>query len=96
MKIIFDTEELTRKLPSLTDEYLCACWHISQANPCDIKEKDAGDFAEQVGREIIRRFILKTGPALWNHQGKHCELIKNIDSVRGNSRIAQDEEETRS
>jgi hypothetical protein len=41
-------------------------------------DTEAGDFAEHVGREIIRRFTQKTGPALWNHQGRHAEFCKKI------------------
>lgn len=83
MKIAFDTEELIPRLPSFTDEYLCALWHISQVNPCDISEREAGDFAEQVGREIIKRFIAQTGPELWSHQGRHAEFSELLAIRQG-------------
>lgn len=78
MKIIFDTKELTERLSSFTDEYLCSCWHVAQANDADISEAEAGEFAEAVGREIIRRFIQNQGPTLWNHQGRHAVFAKLI------------------
>jgi hypothetical protein len=84
MKIIFDTVELSERLSSFTDEYLCSCWHIAQANDADISEPEAGEFAEAVGREIIRRFVQNQGPTLWNHQGRHalfCKSIAPIDPI---------------
>ena len=71
MKQTIAIEIDTDKLSSYTDTYLAQLWHIAQANPASIEDKTAGDLVEHVGREIIRRFLFKTAPELWNHQGKH-------------------------
>lgn len=64
------------RLQGYTDEHLSTLWHIAQANPAPYGDRDACDFAEQVGREIIRRFVVQTGPELWNHQGRHATRVK--------------------
>jgi len=66
-----DTDMLT----SFSDEYIAQLWHISQANPAPFGDPAACDFAEHVGREIIRRWLESTGPALWTHQGRHVETV---------------------
>ncbi len=58
-------------LPSYTDSFLAALWHLAQANPAPIDDREAGDIAEKIGREIIRRFLAATPPELWAHQGLH-------------------------
>ncbi|RYF02353.1 MAG: hypothetical protein EOO32_00075 [Comamonadaceae bacterium] len=64
------------RLQGYTDEHLASLWHIAQANPAPYGDRDACDFAEQVGREIIRRFVAQTGPELWNHQGRHATRVQ--------------------
>lgn len=68
IKIDIDTDAL----PNLTDRHLATLWHVTQANPAPIEDEAAGDVAEQVGREIIRRFLANTPPELWAHQGRHA------------------------
>lgn len=58
-------------LPGCTDERLAVFWHVAQANPARITDQRAGELAERVGREIIRRWLRPIPPALWNHQGRH-------------------------
>lgn len=70
---VIDTDEL----PGVTDSHLAALWHIAQANPADLADRDAGEVVEHIGREIIRRFLASTPSELWRHQGRHadwCEL----------------------
>lgn len=68
--ITFDTESLQ----SYTDQHMAALWHISQANQQDgFENREPGELAEKIGREIIRRFLAQTGPELWAHQGRHFE-----------------------
>lgn len=62
----------TESLVDMTDEHLAALWHVAQANPADISDVDAGRVAEAIGREIIRRFLVTTGPELYSHQGHHA------------------------
>lgn len=62
-----DTDGLERH----SDEYLSQLWHISQANPAPFGDADACTFAENVGREIIRRWLDEQRPALWSHQARH-------------------------
>jgi len=59
------------KLASYTDEHLALCWHVAQANPAEYGDYMAGDLTERIGREIIRRWLRKTEPELWHHQGRH-------------------------
>ncbi len=65
-------------LNGYTDEYLTQLWHIGQANPAEFGDKAACEFAERVGREIIRRFVTTQPPALWTHQGRHVEAKAQI------------------
>lgn len=60
------------KLLYCTDAYLAQLWHIGQANPAPFGDAQACDFAEQVGREIVRRWLATTPPELWHHQGRHA------------------------
>jgi len=78
--ITIDTDALS----NFTDTYLATLWHITQANPAPYGDREAGDLAEEVGREIIRRFLVNTQPELWAHQGRdhfwqaltnHCRLV---------------------
>ena len=63
----------TDRLSHIGDEYLAALWHVAQANPAPIEDRAAGDVAEYIGREIIRRFLANTPPELWAHQGGHAD-----------------------
>lgn len=59
-------------LASYTDQHLATLWHVAQANPADgFSSHEPGDLAEKIGREIIRRYLSNTPPALWEHQGRH-------------------------
>lgn len=71
MKASITFEIDTAHLRSWSDSYLATLWHIAQANPAPIQDRDAGRLAEAIGREIIRRFLAATEPELWNHQGEH-------------------------
>lgn len=64
-------------LTSFTDTYIAQLWHVSQANPASFGDAEACNFAELVGREIIRRWLESTPPELWAHQGRHvqCALL---------------------
>lgn len=66
----------TAALPNITDGHLAALWQVAQANPAPIEDRAAGQVAEAIGREIIRRFLLTTPPLLWNHQGGHADWAK--------------------
>lgn len=64
-------------LESYTDAFVAQLWHVAQANPAPISDIAAGDIAERIGREIIKRWLVRTPPDLWNHQGRHyysCRL----------------------
>ncbi|HLM89562.1 MAG TPA: hypothetical protein VK284_11140 [Streptosporangiaceae bacterium] len=58
------------KLASYTDERLALCWHVAQANPAEHGDYMAGELAEHIGREIIRRWLGSVPPELWRHQGR--------------------------
>ena len=60
------------ELPRYTNTHLAMIWHVAQANPRDgFADSIAGDLAERIGREIIRRWLKATPPELWHHQGRH-------------------------
>lgn len=58
-------------LGSKTDAYIASCWHVAQANPAPHSDRAAGELAERIGREIIRRWLQSPGasPDLYRHQG---------------------------
>jgi hypothetical protein len=58
-------------LASYTDEFLALCWHVAQHNPVPSGDYLAGELAEHIGREIIRRWLRGVPPELWGHQGRH-------------------------
>ena len=70
MKTTIAFEVNTDGLERHSDEYLSQLWHISQANPAPFGDANACTFAEYVGREIIRRWLGGTSPALWSHQAR--------------------------
>ncbi len=59
------------KLASYTDEFLAVCWHLAQHNPATFGDSMACELAENIGREIIRRWLAGVKPELWHHQGRH-------------------------
>lgn len=59
------------RLGSYSDEHLAQLWHVGQGNPAPFGDAAACDFAEHVGREVIRRWLASVGPALWTHQARH-------------------------
>lgn len=71
MKTTITFEVDTDRLSSFNDEYIAQLWHVSQANPAPFGDADACEFAEYVGREIVRRWLAATPPQLWTHQGRH-------------------------
>lgn len=69
------TAEITIKLEwaelsRYDDSRLAMLWQVAQANPAPHGDKVAGEIAERIGREIIRRFVAKAGAVLWTHQGR--------------------------
>jgi hypothetical protein len=57
-------------LASYTDSQLATLWHVAQANPAPHGDRSAGELAERIGREIIRRWLAACQPELWHHQGR--------------------------
>lgn len=64
--LTFDPDQLH----NCSDERLATLWHVAQANPAPHGDHQPGDIAEKVGREIIRRWLGSTAPALWHHTGR--------------------------
>lgn len=60
------------RLSSYTDERLALLWHLAQANPANgFENSRPGDLAMRVGWEIIRRWLAKVPPEMYNHQQSH-------------------------
>lgn len=79
MSAITITFELdSDRLGSYTDAYLAQLWHIGQANPAPYGDAAACDFAECVGREVIRRWLASVGPELWTHQACHVTTKNQV------------------
>lgn len=74
-------------LRHLDDGHLAMYWHVAQANPADSSDRDAGELAERVGREIIRRWLGNAPVELYRHQGEthYWSILKDhgkwIDGV---------------
>ena len=62
--------------------YLAQLWHIAQANPAPFGDVQACEFAELVGREIIRRWVCAESPVLWTHQGRHVRQARDMAQGR--------------
>lgn len=58
------------RLDRCPDTRLAMLWHVAQHNLAPITDYRAGELVERIGREIIRRWLRHTPPALWNHQGR--------------------------
>lgn len=71
MKTKITIEIDTDRLSTYNDRALANFWTVAQANPAPLEDRDAGELAELVGREIIRRWLKTVDPELWSHQGNH-------------------------
>jgi hypothetical protein len=60
-----------RELGRCSDERLAALWHVAQVNPAPYGHPLAGQVADRIGYEIIRRWLKATGPELGKHRGEH-------------------------
>ena len=60
----------TDRLPTYSDEYIAALWHIAQLNPAPHADHDAGVVVEHIGREIVMRWLRGVPVPLWNIQGR--------------------------
>ena len=78
MKTSITFEVDADNLASFNDAYIAQLWHVSQANPAPFGDAAACNFAELVGREIIRRWLGSTPPELWSHQGRHVPCTHQI------------------
>lgn len=70
----FDAEGLS----GYTDEFVAALWHAAQAQSKPFGDKEACETAEKIGREIIRRFLANTSPALWHFQGRDINFARQV------------------
>jgi hypothetical protein len=59
-----------RMLHSYTDEHLATLWHVAQANPAPHGDPWAGEIAEKLGYEIIRRWLSKIEPEMYHHKAE--------------------------
>ena len=77
MKTSITFEVDADNLASFNDAYIAQLWHVSQANPAPFGDAAACNFAELVGREIIRRWLVGTPPELWTHQARHVQHVQS-------------------
>lgn len=71
-KHVVSIEIDTALLPKYSDAHLAALWHVAQANPADpFGDKEAGELAERIGWEIIRRWLKGVNPEMHHHQAGH-------------------------
>lgn len=63
--------EIPDDLSAFTDRHIAALWHVAQANPAPLDDREAGRIAARVGFEIIRRFCMGVEPELYRHQQEH-------------------------
>ena len=68
MKTPIALEIDTDKLPTYTDEHLATLWYVAQANPAPHDDEEAGELAEHIAMEIVRRWVAKVPAPVWNHQ----------------------------
>lgn len=70
--ITIEIDDDASALASKTDAYIAQCWHVAQANPAPHSDRDAGELAEHIGREIIRRWLASpvASPELYCHKGQ--------------------------
>jgi hypothetical protein len=64
--IAIDEAQLTR----YSDGHLATLWHVAQANPAPHADKAAGELAERIGREVIRRWLRTAPTEVYHHQGR--------------------------
>jgi hypothetical protein len=69
MKATLAIEIDTGTLDNIADSHLASLWHVAQANPAPHCDRAAGQLAEDIGREIVRRWLRDTPPPLWDKQG---------------------------
>jgi hypothetical protein len=69
-KVAITIEIDPRRLGQCSDETLATYWHVAQANPAPHGDEVAGEAVEQIGREIIGRWLREVPPTLWHHQGR--------------------------
>jgi hypothetical protein len=69
MKAAITIEFDLHRLSDYEDMFVAQLWHVCQANPAPITDMAAGQYAEAVGREIVKRWLRATPVDLWTHQG---------------------------
>jgi hypothetical protein len=74
--IVFEVD--ADNLASFTDSHIAQLWHVAQANPAPFGDKSACNLAEDIGFEIIRRWLNSTPPELWAHQARHVPCVAAI------------------
>ena len=58
-------------LTTYTDSFLMALWNAAQWHKAPGEDPEACRMVEQLGREIIRRWLTALPPELWQRQGVH-------------------------
>ncbi|MFM2059033.1 MAG: hypothetical protein RLY71_3418 [Pseudomonadota bacterium] len=61
----------TDTLRGVTDSHLHALWHIAQANPAPMHDRDACALVGDLSAEIVRRWLLGAPVELYQHQATH-------------------------
>jgi hypothetical protein len=75
----------TDGLRNLEDSRLAALWHVAQANPAPYHDRNAGELADEIGREIIRRWLAHAPSELYSHTAAshYTEILRRHGSWPG-------------
>ena len=58
-------------LESYSDSFLATAHHVAQANPAPIENRNAGELADAIRNEIVRRWLKAQEPERYHHTSAH-------------------------
>ena len=75
------------RLEDYSSDFLATLWRVSQWNPAPSTDKRAGEIADKIAREIVKRWLARTPPELWRHKGSdhYWGILANHGHWEGDS-----------
>lgn len=72
-------------LPHIADSHLHAMWHVAQANPAPVGDREAGRLVAAITAEIVRRWLQAAPVDLHHHrpEDSHWRTLVQHGSWRG-------------